>query len=623
MPIHRQSIQRRYASLMKDQTNASEIRKMPVVKSQQEAIAVLNKQEQIAKEQAAREVEQQERKIVSLAEAAQHRSRRARQRTTVILERTPKRQTLSTGISVINSNHEEEGNGDAANPSESAEDVERLPRYGEIEPTGYVSDWNNAGWIRTYGGIGYEWDLPYLERMQEYLWTKLRGLVLLPRGHGKTKCVIALIVRYILEVRMPVLVVTSGPTNQRRIFREVQKLLKSEKIRRKYGDVMENFNRTTYEMVFVERIVTGQIDPALKVIGREGDIIGLHPAWIHLEDIVQEEFVSEDSNQMLNEWFDEIISYLAIHKVGGETRITATGTRRSRSDFYAYLQGKNFETLHEHAIDLVKGEWATINDCTMQTQHDANGFEYQIIRDVEIGKSEYTTLGCPNWTVKALLIQRIKNLEKFESQMQNNPLPATGLYFDKKNWRWVDEQPVEYFGEYYVTMDVAYGSSKAADNTAILVGAIREGVLTVVDGIIDKLSPDQMLEWLKVYEKKYDPRIVWVEAVFWQVLLKNSLAKRIKNVTGYKLNTRQSKVMRLDALNPHFIEGRIAIVRGKTFSEKLYIEYMQYDRKPSTATKHDDGLDALAMMMQKLSIYTVTDEPTEKTGQRAPLELFV
>ena len=207
------------------------------------------------------------------------------------------------------------------------------PGRHKLSPTNYISPLSNDEWIVKYCGRGYDWELDYLTEMRDFLWDNHRGLCLEPRGHGKTQSIIALFVRHILEKRTPILNINAGSGNSRRIFKEVKRFLESEQIRLDYGDVIESANKTTMEIVLKPELSTGSPDPNLKCVGRGGEVIGLHPAWIHLEDIIQEEFKNDESNDDLITWYNEVVNYLAVE----DTKITVTGTRKSLADFYSWI----------------------------------------------------------------------------------------------------------------------------------------------------------------------------------------------------------------------------------------------------------------------------------------------
>ncbi len=474
----------------------------------------------------------------------------------------------------------------------------RLPVYGKLEPTRYHSVLTPSRWIRNYCGKGFEWELTYLSELSLLMNSQKRYFAFLPRSYGKTTEVIGDACYWLLERKSPYLMFTAGPTGKNRIFRKIKSILKSPKVRREYGDVVDSFNALTGEIWFKEEIYN-HTDPTLKVSGRMSDVIGLHPARIHFEDIIQEEFKGPESNEALYEWYNEVVEYLATEK----TIMGGTGTRKGISDWYSRIMKQNYYVLHKKAVNLLSGDWPTIKDCKVEQIAGEDGFFTEIIHDINLNRGEYEWLFCPNWSLKALMIRRIMNLTSFESQMQNNPLPESGLYFQKNEWLEIEPYSLTHINDYFITVDPGYGQTKKADNTAILVCGIYNGKLYIVDGLIKKLKFDEIIQTISTYRDIYHPIQIYVETNFAQIWLQQDAGKRGLPLIGVK--QKQNKIMRIDALKPYYSSGMIMMYRSCPARHTLYKEYLQYDRRDSSGDKHDDGLDALATLLDKTAHYLV------------------
>ncbi len=84
--------------------------------------------------------------------------------------------------------------------------------------------------------------------------------------------------------------------------------------------------------------------------------------------------------------------------------------------------------------------------------------------------------------------------------------------------------------------------------------------------------------------------------------------KQRANVAGVPvvgIDHRRNKLLRIDALKPYFTDGLIQIHKTAPCKAVLYWEYLQYNRKQSTADRHDDGLDALATLLNKIAHHLV------------------
>ena len=67
----------------------------------------------------------------------------------------------------------------------------------------------------------------------------------------------------------------------------------------------------------------------------------------------------------------------------------------------------------------------------------------------------------------------------------------------------------------------------------------------------------------------------------------------------------KNKIMRIDALRSYYRTAIIWMYNNNPIRNQLFQEYLQYNRKESTADRHDDGLDALATLVQRISTYLV------------------
>lgn len=474
----------------------------------------------------------------------------------------------------------------------------RLPAYGKLDPTNYHSVLTPHSWVRNFCGKGFEWELTYLSELSLLMNSQKRYFAFLPRSYGKTTEVIGDAAYWLLERKLPYLMFTAGPTGKNRIFRKIKSILKSPKIRRTYGDVVESFNALTGEVWFKEEIYT-HTDPTLKVSSRMGDVIGLHPARIHFEDIIQTEFVGAESNELLLEWYYEVVTYLATK----DTIMGGTGTRKGYYDWYSKIMKHDYMVLHKKAINLTSGDWPTIQDCKVEQITEEDGFQTEIMHEVSLKRGEYEWLYCPNHTLEGLLWDRITNLSAFESQMQNSPLPEGGLYFQKNEWLEIEPYSLTHIDDYFITVDPGYGQSKKADDTAILVFGIYQGKLYIVDGLIKKLKFDEIINTIYNYYKIYSPIQIFVETNFAQIWLQQGSDYAGLPVVGIK--QKQNKIMRIDALKPYYSNGMIFVYRSCPARHALYKEYLQYDRRDSTGDKHDDGLDALATGLNKTAHYLV------------------
>ena len=424
--------------------------------------------------------------------------------------------------------------------------------------------------------------------MTNRLWTHYRSLNFLPRGYGKTLRTISLATRHICENRTPMLIITSGPESKQRIFESIIGYLQSDKITQAYPNIFASMNRSRCVVKLVDSLRGITPDPVLRVCSRGGDIIGSHPKWIHLEDIIQEEFKSDESNEGLQAWFKQVVSFCATHATGKETRITATGTRKAKNDFYAFLIDElKYPEYTERAIDLLSGIYPTNDDVTYH--EDGN-----ITIDHSMGTYKY--LECPNWPLSRLLIEKILKPLEFRTQMQNEPIDPFGNYFTKEMWNEVDFH-VDKFTNLVISIDPAFGKSKGSDNTAICIMA-KKGTrsFVVVEIFAGKIK--SLLNTLELMVQKYrDSRILKVvcEANYLQKIFVVDKLNKALPYTVSPFYSKGEKVLRIQSLHDPMMAKQLMIARDCLGKEEFKAELLGWIPKESTTHRKDDRLDALQM----------------------------
>lgn len=458
----------------------------------------------------------------------------------------------------------------------------------------YTSPLKHIDWTLTY--CNYHWDTDYLRELSEQLWQNQRLLVFIPRGHGKTFLTIALITRYILEVRQPVLIITSGPAQQRRIFRQIKKLLKFPRIREDYGNLIGASDSRTCELHPDDSITYQYLDPLLRVASRGAEIVGSHPTWIHIEDLIQEPFKSDESNESLIEWWGGIVEFCLTYEPGAETRITGTGTRKDKGDFWERLiEDYHYPHISRKSLELISGQFPTKNDITYLDQGKMS---------IDLSKGEYRTMGCIAWPLTRLLIERIFKPERFMAEMQNDPMPKGGLYFSIEHWIESKYVPRIDLTSYYMAVDPAFGKGQKADYTSILVGGLYRNQLYIVDGCYQKASEgmdvDHMINEIIRLNKKYHPLAIYIEANNFQFLINKILQLKQAFMPVEEVTNVSKKIERINSLKPYFINGSIFICESPV-TEGLRTEYLSYNQSPSTAYRKDDALDTLEMIIRKIS----------------------
>lgn len=471
---------------------------------------------------------------------------------------------------------------------------EELP-YNSIEPTGYVSLLSHDDWIIKY--IGLDWRQQYLTEMREFIWNEKRGIILQPRGHGKSMSAICLFVRHIVENKTPLLVVTASGL-VRSCITTVLNIMLSPAIRKTYGDIIKRYSVSKgvieIKPELLEKVVT---DPLFCVVGRMSSIIGKHPDFIVLEDILQEKMKTRDTQDAIRDWYINVVSKMA----NKGTRIIVIGTRKGPSDFYNFLMEEiEFDVVHKRAVKFIKGDFPTKNDWTYRRKNYEDG-HHRMFRDKlkqsYIDSIVVETLDCEGWSFERLMKEYMFNPIAFSCEMQNNPIPSKGDHFHIDQW--IEVPPLTYnWDTRNVFMGIDPSLSGKGDNCAIIIATIENGEMIIFDSYYAPTKWDKVLDVIDYFDTKYKFRSACMDKTMYQQMMHELVLKRgLVYITGVDL--KKNKIQRISALRSPYSVGAIKITSDCPNKEKIKMEYLSFDGKPSKGDKFDDALDAISMMREE------------------------
>lgn len=464
----------------------------------------------------------------------------------------------------------------------------------------YISPLNHIDWAKHY--MGLEWKTKYLVKLGDLLWEHFRMLAFLPRTSGKSLKFVALGSQFILEKQIPLLTLGSGPASKTRLFDAIRRVVTSEKVVDDYGEPFSSFDGNKCTIKLKSELRGIYMDPVLRVAGRGDDVIGSHPRWLHLEDIIQEEFKSDESNQWLIDWFEGVISFMASHEVGYETRITGTATRKSTKDFYNHLIKKlKYQHFTMKALKLLSGDYPNIDDITYLDNGKI---------EIDMTKGTYKHIGIPSWPLSRLLIDKILKPIHFRTQMQNEPVDPEGNWFERKHWTEVDwTHNVD--SQYVISIDPAFGRSQSADNTAIIVMTkIPPKQYCIVEVFADKVQ--SLYKILLSIWRRYPATIkVVCESNYLQkIFVVDVLNKQLPFVIS-PFYSRGDKIMRIQSLHDPFAGRTLVVSKNCIGKQGLFDEYIEFIPKESTATRKDDRLDSTHMGYETWVRMEGSEKPTD------------
>lgn len=188
----------------------------------------------------------------------------------------------------------------------------------------------------------------------------------------------------------------------------------------------------------------------------------------------------------------------------------------------------------------------------------------------------------------------------FWSEYQNDPINPEECIFDPEWFHYYDEDELRKVRivEYAAALDPALGKSRLGDYTAfITVGRGSNGVLYVLDAVIERLTPDRTIELVMEKARQFPYTRVGVEVNVFQELLRLQLVKESAERGIYlplvEIRHNKDKVIRVQSLIPFVKNGYVRFRRDQT----LLLQQLQ----TFPAGRWDDGPDALEQAVRLIA----------------------
>ncbi|MDD5129597.1 MAG: phage terminase large subunit [Candidatus Omnitrophica bacterium] len=206
----------------------------------------------------------------------------------------------------------------------------------------------------------------------------------------------------------------------------------------------------------------------------------------------------------------------------------------------------------------------------------------------------------------SLMIAREENEISFMSELQNSPLDSKDCLFNTNDLQyWTNTYPtVEDLlhalgdnAEFYGACDPSLGSQNLkGDYSAIIVLARdkRDGVLYIVEADIKRRTPDETIEDILAYYKRYQFINFGVETNQFQKMMVTQLEEKGKKRGLYisleQFNNTTDKIKRIQSLQP--------LVKNGTIKFSKYHKLLLEQARDFPKGAFDDGLDGLNLAVR-------------------------
>lgn len=189
----------------------------------------------------------------------------------------------------------------------------------------------------------------------------------------------------------------------------------------------------------------------------------------------------------------------------------------------------------------------------------------------------------------------------FAAEHQNQPINTEECLFRPEWLAYYDEDELEKvnFTDFYGALDPSLGKTRLSDYTALIVlGRAETGVLYVLEAIIERMTPDKIIDTLLDVCRDYEFTRFGIETNQYQDLLRLMVVERSAREGVYvpivPLQHNKDKVLRVQALVPYVRNGYVK------FNKRHHLLIEQLLGFPKL--RHDDGPDCLEMAVRMVGL---------------------
>lgn len=201
---------------------------------------------------------------------------------------------------------------------------------------------------------------------------------------------------------------------------------------------------------------------------------------------------------------------------------------------------------------------------------------------------------------------------------QQNPVPESGVYFTKDDFRYEDTVPSYALWNVYVAWDLAIGQKHTNDWTVGIVGAHdfddRIHILNVVRARTKNIA-DMVFGTCKVYREQL--QLIGLEQGQIQMSIMPNLEKLMEEERWYpslddSLKPVTDKLARARPAQGWMQQGRILLPRNQPWVETLTHELLRFP-----GGTHDDQVDALAWLVRMISHQSPPKRPQRNVTKKS------
>ncbi len=427
--------------------------------------------------------------------------------------------------------------------------------------------------------------------------------ILMPRDHLKTS-VVTIGGNLQMAVRNPngrILIANESATNAERMLRGIRQHCESNRIfRALYGSVIPKDTRKVRwndsELDFVRSAIFPE--PTFDTIGMTGSVTSRHYSHMCFDDPISEEAVK--SEKIMHDVISRMTAITSLLTDATKDTVWLVGTRWAMHDVYSWFDKSYPEAwLGKFSRSVIDPEGNPI--WPERFPMDVIAVKRQVMREYKFS--------CLMMNQPRNSEQQILPVDQLRYWEFSDATQDTVVLFD------LDNEPTRLIPlhklDITIAVDPAPSEKITSDFNAVTVlGMTPEGQAIVLETYIQRCDPLTLINKLFELNKRWRPRVVGIEGVAYQKMLKYFITNAAEE-RGEYINVRdlkgssvgKNKDYRIKGLQPMIATGRLYVHK----SQQVLIQQMS----DYPLGEHDDGPDSLSMHAE-IATWWYSSERVEK-----------
>lgn len=420
-----------------------------------------------------------------------------------------------------------------------------------------------------------------------------------PRGHGKSQVLSFLLIIWCIcyKYKRNILLV-SDTLDQAKSFISAIKteLEENDLIKADFGDLVSEEKWAQDKIITKNKIQVYGRGAGQKLRGNKYGSI--RPELVIIDDLENDEAVeTEAQRKKLFNWFMKALLPVGTPTtdyiyIGTVLHYESLLQKLLTEPTFSMWDRKRYQAVQKFSESPLWDEWEEImlDENNKNAGEDAYKF-YRSHREEMLADVECLWPESGEDYYYDMMVLRVSDSASFASEYMNEPIDPTQAEFLEEWFDYYYELPE--IIEVYGACDPSLGKAKSDRAAIIWAGKDANGYLYIMDVIMGRYKPDNLIDQIIAGSMKYSARLksVTIETVQFQAMFKDEVAKRGLNagiqIPINEFNDKTPKEVRLRGLIPRIKNKYIK------FRKDQSVLLNEFRRFPKGS---DDGMDAVNMI---------------------------